>query len=146
MSKLKQPLRLWHGLLAVVAALAVGAASTAIAGGGGNSSAKNLTTAGFGPGGFVHDGKYYYGVKTKTAGGTSQERVRIKCPRRSKVVGGGGGGLSNISDEQAVNFTGPYDSRDRGRVPEDGWAVWVDTLAPDNRGIAAWAVCIKKKR
>ena len=35
MSKLKRPLRLWHGLLAIVAALAVGAAGTAIAGGGG---------------------------------------------------------------------------------------------------------------
>ncbi len=34
MSKLKRPLRLWHGLLAIVAALAVGAAGTAIAGGG----------------------------------------------------------------------------------------------------------------
>jgi len=33
MTKLRQPLRVWHGLLAIVAALAVGAAGTAIAGG-----------------------------------------------------------------------------------------------------------------
>ena len=40
MSKLKRPLRLWHGLLAVVAALAVGVAGTAIAGGGNDGSAR----------------------------------------------------------------------------------------------------------
>ena len=45
---LKRPLRLWHGLFAVVAALAIGVAGTAIAGGGGDGKGKDLTTAGFG--------------------------------------------------------------------------------------------------
>ena len=47
MSKMKRPLRLWHGVLAMVAALAVGAAGTAIAGGGNGGPSKGLTTAGF---------------------------------------------------------------------------------------------------
>jgi hypothetical protein len=64
MSKLNQPLRLWHGLLAIVAALALGAAGTAIAGGHGGPG-KDLTTAGFGPSGFVKVGKHYYGFKQR---------------------------------------------------------------------------------
>jgi hypothetical protein len=143
MSKLKQPLRLWHGLLAIVAALAVGAAGTAIAGGG---QAKDLGTAGFGPGGFLDSGKYKYGDKAKgTPLGNSQENVRLKCPRGTRVIGGGGGGLSNDPLEQNVNYSQPFDSRDRGRVPEDGWIVFVNTVQGEgNEGIGVEVICRDK--
>jgi hypothetical protein len=74
MSKLKQPLRLWHGLLAIVAALAVGAVGTAIAGGG---KGKDLTTAGLPPGGVFRDsGKYHYGLKVRaTPQATAREAL-----------------------------------------------------------------------
>jgi hypothetical protein len=144
MSKLKQPLRLWHGLLAIVAALAVGAAGTAIAGGG---QSKDLTTSGLPPGGiFRHSGKYHYGVDVRgTPIGDSQRRVRIKCPRGTRVIGGGGGGLSADPTEQNVNFSAPFDTRDRGRVPEDGWSVWVNTVQGDGEAIAVEAVCVDKR-
>lgn len=145
MSKLKRPLKLWHGLLAIVTALAVGAAGTAIAGGG---QGKDLPTAWFGQpgGGFLDSGKYHYGFKTKvTPVGNSQENVRLKCPRGTRVVAGGGGGFSGTPGEQAVNFNGPFDSRDRGRVPEDGWIMFVDTVAIGaTEAIGVHAICRDK--
>jgi hypothetical protein len=143
MSKLKQPLRLWHGLLAIVAALAIGAAGTAIAGGG---QSKNLTTAGLPPGGIFRDaGKYHYGVDVRgTPTGDSQRSVRIKCPRGTRVIGGGGGGLSADPTEQNVNYQRPFDSADRRRVPDDGWIVWVNTVQGDGEAIAAEVVCRDK--
>jgi hypothetical protein len=142
MSKLKQPLRLWHGLLAIVAALAIGAAGTAIAGGQG----KALTTTGVAPGGFVDAGKYHYGFKTKaTPPGDSQTLVRLTCPRGTRVVGGGGGGFSGTPGEQAINFNSPFDNRDRRRVPDDGWFMAVDTLAVDTTEIiGVAAICVDK--
>jgi len=146
MSKLNQPLRLWHGLLAIVAALAVGAAGTAIAGDHGGAG-KDLTTAGFGPSGFVHVGKHYYGFKARnTPPGDSQTPLALKCPGGTKVIGGGGGGFSNVPGEQAINFIGPFDSRDRGRKPEDGWRVFVNNVGLEGgEGIEVSAVCLKKR-
>ena len=144
MSKLKQPLRLWHGLLAIIAALVVGAAGTAIAGGQGGPG-KNLTTSGFGPGGFVHQGKYYYGFKTKgTPMGESQTSVQLKCPRGTRVVGGGGGGFSADPTEQSVNFEGPFDNSDRRSVPDDGWIMFVNSIDSEGERIGVVSVCIKK--
>jgi hypothetical protein len=143
MSKLKQPLRVWHGVLAIVAALAVGAAGTAIAGGG---QSKDLTTAGTPPGGVFRDsGKYHYGFKAKgTPIGDSQENVRLKCPRGTRAIAGGGGGFSLDPTEQFVNYQRPFDSRDRGRVPEDGWIVFVNTIQGDGEGIGVEVVCVDK--
>jgi hypothetical protein len=144
MSKLKRPLRLWHGLFAIVAALAIGAAGTAIAGG---SHDKNLAAAGFGPGGFVDSGKYHYGIKAKgTPPGDSQTHVKLKCPSRTRVIGGGGGGSSGDPTEQSVNFTGPFDNRDRGRAPDDGWVTFVNNQGLEgNEAIVVQAVCRDKK-
>ena len=144
MRRLSQPLRAWHGLLAVVAALAVGAAGTAIAGG---DHGKDLAAAGFGPGGFVKSGKYRYGFKVKGAPPVDrQTHVRLKCPRGTRVISGGGGGSSGDPNEQSVNYTAPFDTRDRGRVPEDGWIVFVNNQGLEgNEAIVVQAICRKKK-
>jgi hypothetical protein len=141
MSKLKRPLRLWHGLLAIVAALAIGAAGTAIAGGG---KSKDLTTAGIPPRGvFLDSGKYRYGVKIRASdpGTTNQQGVRLKCPRGTRVIGGGGGGDSTDPTEQFLNYSGPFDSRDRGRVPEDGWIVFVNNDNTEGEVVIVEAIC-----
>jgi hypothetical protein len=71
--------------------------------------------------------------------------VRLKCPRGTRVIAGGGGGLSNDPIEQNVNYTAPFDSRDRGRVPEDGWIVFVNgSDASEGEGIAVEVVCRDK--
>ena len=142
MSTLNRPLRLWNGLLAIVAALAIGAAGTAIAGGG---QAKDLTPAGLGGGGFLDSGKYHYGFKSKgTPIGNSQENVRLQCPRGTRVIAGGGGGTSLDPTEQQVNYSGLFDSRDRGRVPEDGWIVFVNSQGSEGESIGVEAVCVDK--
>jgi len=140
MGKLKRPLRLWHGLLAVVAALAVGAAGTAIAGGG---QSKNLTTAGIPPRGVFRDsGKYHYGLKLRSSNpGVNQQGIRLKCPRGTRVVGGGGGGDSVDPTEQFLNYSGPFDNRDRGRARDDGWIVFVNNFDTEGEVIAAEAIC-----
>ena len=37
------------------------------------------------------------------------------------MIAGGGGGFSVDPTEQYVNFSGPFDTSDRGREPDDGW-------------------------
>jgi hypothetical protein len=145
MSKLKRPLRVWHGLLAIVAALAIGAAGTAIAGGG---QSKDLTTAAFSGGGgkFLDAGKYHQGFKSKgTPIGDSQESVRLKCPLGTRAIAGGGGGLSTDPSEQNVNYSGLFDGRDRGRAPEDGWIVFVNSIDSEGERIGVEVVCVKKR-
>jgi hypothetical protein len=144
MSKLKQPLRLWHGLLAVVAALAVGVAGTAIAGGG---QAKDRTTAGVPPGGVFRDsGKYHYGVKARpTNTGNSQKGLKLKCPRGTRVIAGGGGGDSVDPTEQNLNYSGPFDNRDRGRVRDDGWIVFVNSIDSEGEFVVVEAICRDKR-
>jgi hypothetical protein len=142
---LKRPLRVWHGLLAIVAALAIGAAGTAIAGGG---QSKDLTTAAFSGGGgkFLDAGKYHQGFKSKgTPIGDSQESVRLKCPLGTRAIAGGGGGLSTDPSEQNVNYSGLFDSRDRGRAPEDGWIVFVNSIDSEGERIGVEVVCVKKR-
>ena len=114
MSKLKRPLRLWHGLLAIVAAQV---------------------------------GKHYYGFKQRnTPGGDSQTRLRLRCPRGTKVIAGGGGGFSTEPNEQNVNFTGPFDSGDRGRKPEDGWWMFVNNdNAEGGEGMEVSAICVERR-
>jgi hypothetical protein len=142
MSKLNQPLRLWHGAFAIVAAFAIGAAGTAIAGG---VHGKDLTTAGFVPDGFVDAGKYHYGFKARgTPTGDSQTSVRLKCPRGTRVVGGGGGGSSVDPTEQSVNYSGPFDNNDRRRVPDDGWIVFVNSIGSEGERIGVQPVCVDK--
>jgi hypothetical protein len=144
MSKLKQPLRLWHGVLAVVAALAVGVAGTAIAGGG---QAKDLTTSGVPPGGVFRDsGKYHYGFKVRgTPTGNSQRGIKLKCPRGTRVIGGGGGGFSLDPTEQFVNYQRPFDNSDRGRAPDDGWIVFVNTIDGEGESIGVEPICRDKR-
>jgi hypothetical protein len=142
MSKLKQPLRVWHGLLAIVAALAVGAAGTAIAGGG---PGDEITTAEVGPVGFVKSGKYRYGFKSRTVpSGDSQRTTRLRCPRRTKVIGGGGG-FSSQPGEQSILWNGPFDSSDRDLKPENGWRIFVNSIrAEGGEGFSVWAICAKR--
>ena len=121
MSKLKRPLRLWHGLLAIVAALAVGAAGTAIAGGGNGGAEQESDDGRVWGRGFFQVGKHHYGFKRRnTPRGQQPDGLRLKCPRGTKVIAGGGGGFSNEANEQNVNFSGPFDSRDRGAQAR-GW-------------------------
>ena len=143
MSKLKRPLRLWHGVLAIVAALAVGAAGTAIAGGGrqqGPDDGRVRPAVGF------LDREVPLRVQGEGHPARQQpENVRLKCPRGTRVIAGGGGGFSNDPNEQDVNFSGPFDSRDRGRDPEDGWIDVREQRRCRGRGHRVEAICVDKR-
>ncbi len=143
MSKLKRPLRLWHGLLAIVAALAVGAAGTAIAGGG---KGKDLTTAGIPPRGvFLDSGKYHYGVKIRASDpGRQPAKRQAEVPARHEGDRRRRRGDSTDPTEQFLNYSAPFDSRDRGRVPEDGWIVFVNNNGTEGEVVVVEAICRDK--
>jgi hypothetical protein len=60
------------------------------------------------------------------------------------VIGGGGGGDSVDPTEQFVNYQGPFDNADRGRVRDDGWIVFVNSIGSDGEFIAVEAICRDK--
>jgi len=70
--------------------------------------------------------------------------VRLQCPRGTRAIAGGGGGFSLDPREQFVNYQRPFDSRDRGRVPEDGWIVFVNTVQGEGEGIGVEVICVDK--
>lgn len=77
MSKLDQPLKVKHGLAAVVAALTLGVAGTAIAGGAGQKDAirANATTAGS-----LGGGSLAYRSDSRRVNANSQAYENVHCP------------------------------------------------------------------
>jgi hypothetical protein len=145
MRVLNRRVPLWGLVAALVAGMVATSIGTALGGGGGNDL-KRAGAAGVGPGGFVNAGKYYYGTKAaNTPAGDSQTAVKLKCPRGTQVVAGGGGGFSNQVGEQMINFNGPFDSGDRNKKPEDGWVLFEDNFGLEgNERFGVDAICVKK--
>ena len=46
--------------------------------------------------------------------------------------------------EQFLNYSGPFDNRDRGRAPDDGWIVFVNNFDTEGEVIAVEAICRDK--
>ena len=129
MSKLDQPLRLKHGIAAAVAALALGVAGTAIP----------MATAGGGGGGNLQ-----YRFDTRTVQANSQAHENVRCPRGTKVVGGGVESSAGFRSGSGmmINSSAPLDGGDGNNTPDDGWSGAVDVF--QNAGgsrIFVWAIC-----
>jgi hypothetical protein len=137
MRTLDQPLRLKHALIVAAAALTLGAGATAIAGSGGDNG-KSVARGGAST---TSAGDMVYRTKTKTNRAGQQTSIRVKCPSGTRVQGGGGGGLSTIAGDQALNFSVPFDGGDSGAAPDDGWVAYVDNNTGRNLEMVGWAVC-----
>lgn len=62
------------------------------------------------------------------------------CPKATRVIGGGernGAGVGQIRLAQ----TFPYDDRDKGLKPDDGWRVRVVNVSSSKRNVKVGAVC-----
>lgn len=128
MSKLDQPLRLKHGIAAVVAALTLGVAGTAIpmatAGGGGDT--------------------LYYVKDGRSVRANSQAYENVNCPGGTRVIGGGVEGTAFFAGGagQMINTSAPFDDEDGNGKPDDGWEGAMDNFGnADGKRIVVHAIC-----
>ncbi len=81
-----------------------------------------------------------YRTRSQAIGAQRRGTLRVMCPSRSKVVGGGvtvtGG---NTFTRVASN--GPIDGGDRNRTPDDGWEGSIANRTPDARRMTTFAIC-----
>jgi hypothetical protein len=118
------------GVRGRLAAVAVAATVAAVAGIAGTAPAETTIA-----------GKFRYVQRTFTVPGLSQSAQQVaRCPGRTHVYGGGttnqqsfGGGV--------VTASYPVDLGDRGRVPDDGWAVRYDNYRPTPASAVVTAIC-----
>jgi hypothetical protein len=64
----------------------------------------------------------------------STGKIKVKCPTRRHVVGGG-----VDAGQRFIESTYPYDSKDRGKKPDDGWKATTSGLQADT--VEATAAC-----
>jgi hypothetical protein len=87
-------------------------------------------------------GKARYRSSLGTVQPGSARTLRAKCPDRTHVSGGGAYNYGVIEDAYVASSY-PYDGRDPGTVPDDGWAARVrDVAAPIPTQMSVHAICI----
>jgi hypothetical protein len=137
MSTLNRPFRLWHGLLAIIAAFAAGSAGSAIA--GGERSARVQAAA-------IPGSAFHYLLNRKTVRANSQSSLTVDCPRGTHATGGGVEGTARFNNAagQMINSSSPLDDDDGNRAEDDGWFGKMDNFT--NAGgekMKVWVVCVE---
>ena len=66
--------------------------------------------------------------------------IRAHCPDGTSVVGGGAY-LTGSNSEIFISATRPWDSRDKGKKPDDGWFVRAANVAGSRKVMTAHAMC-----
>ncbi len=72
-----------------------------------------------------------------------QGSAKTDCPNGTHVLGGGQYVFSGLYEANLVTST-PYDGRDRGRAPDDGWKSSVRSFDADNT-LTMFAICAGHK-
>ena len=65
----------------------------------------------------------------------------VECPN-SKSVAGGGAALGPPASQAHVVKTQPIDSDDKGKVPDDGWAITIANPTMAEMDVVAYAACV----
>ena len=67
-----------------------------------------------------------------------KHKIKVACPKNRRAVGGGYGRFptDTIASE-------PYDSKDNGKAPDDGWKMTVRYAGGTPEAMYAWASCLK---
>ena len=68
---------------------------------------------------------------------------KVKCPAGQHVVGGGQFIFSG-QNEVRLTRSSPYDSKDEGRAPDDGWITSAAGYSPNGGTVAVTAICDKR--
>lgn len=89
------------------------------------------------------------GVNLEYKSGTVPEQPKavrtfgIACPGDTDVIGGG----SQIATSQSyINSSYPYDNGDKGKAPNNGWAVRVFDTIGGSGGFQVFAICAKQEK
>ena len=85
-------------------------------------------------------GKFSYVSKSFSVGARAQSKLQIAtCPPRTHVYGGG---AAAALVDGVVNASFPIDNGDRGKAPDDGWAVYYDNYENGRiNGVDVRAIC-----
>jgi hypothetical protein len=78
--------------------------------------------------------KHVYDTKVVFAG---RHKIKTACPKGSYVVGGGYGRYSTD-----LIASQPYDSKDKGKAPDDGWQAIIRSGGGVPLAMYAWASCL----
>lgn len=66
---------------------------------------------------------------------------KVPCPKKTVVVGGGGESTGPASQNH-LSVSVPYDSGDKGKVPDDGWKVTYANPGATEQDFVSSAVCL----
>jgi hypothetical protein len=86
-----------------------------------------------------------YESKTKPSPLDKRTTVKASCSKQAHVLGGGGLETSTFPGAQTLVTTIPFDSKDKGKAPDDGWKIAVDDNGQSGQTATAWAICAKIK-
>ena len=65
----------------------------------------------------------------------------LACPKKKTVVGGGPS-VSGPASQSHVVETAPFDSDDKGKVPDDGWSITIGNPSMTEMDVIVWAACV----
>lgn len=84
-------------------------------------------------------GKFSYVNENFSVRGRAQSRLEIAtCPPRTHVYGGG---AATALEDGVINASYPIDNGDRGKTPDDGWAIYYDNFENGSIQVSARAIC-----
>ena len=122
---LGRPLKVWHGVVAVVVALVIGMVAPSVA-----------TTARSG-------GLRYVTSKAKQLNADTEGSIVVFCPRGTVVTGGGVHISGGHADKLAVSSSEPWDANNDG-IRDNGWRAWVENNGPNQQSFQVFAICKPK--
>ena len=67
--------------------------------------------------------------------------ARVSCPDETQVVSGGVFAEGTQEQSGMMVSSAPFDGRDPGRKPDDGWSATADNLKRTNRELQVHAIC-----
>jgi len=90
-------------------------------------------------GAITHAGKFSYVERSFSVKANSQSKLQVAwCPRRTHVYGGG---VAAPLEDGVINASYPMDNNDRGKAPDDGWAVYWDNFGSSHADNFVRAIC-----
>lgn len=72
------------------------------------------------------------------------QKLKVKCPGGKHLMGGGAVIFGAIADAR-LNSSYPYDSKDQGSKPDDGWRARGVNLSGDDFTFQVFAICASKQ-
>jgi hypothetical protein len=140
MSKLNKPLRVWHALVAVVAAGALAVGGTALAGGSSKSASDAAAAAPKVNLGSAH-GLTYRSLSDSGIGPLGGQFV--KCPNKQSATGGGAY-MTGPTGDTWLDASAPDDGPDADSIPDDGWHAYGDNASGTSETLTTFVICQHK--